>query len=44
MTLPETEPERSSHDQRTEPLESYVAESNGNSIWKISSKNLPLFQ
>ena len=44
VTLPEIGAERSSQDQRTEPLELYVAESNVNSIWKISSKNLPLFQ
>ena len=44
VTLPAIGVERSSPDQRTEPLESYVVKSDVNSIWKIFPKNLPLLQ
>ena len=44
VTLPVVGVERSSQDQRTEPLDSYVVKSDVNSVWKIFPKNLPLFQ
>ena len=44
VTQPAIGVERSSPDQRTEPLDSYVVKSDVNSVWKIFQKNLPLFQ
>ena len=44
VTLPAVGVERSTPDQRTEPLDSYAIKSDVNSVWKISPKNLPLFQ
>ena len=44
VTLPAIGVERSTPDQRTEPLDSYAIKSDVNSVWKISPKNLPLFQ
>ena len=44
VTLPAIGVERSTPDQRTEPLDSYAIKSDVNSVWKIFPKNLPLFQ
>ena len=44
VTRPAIRIERSSPDQRKEPLDSYVVKSDVNSVWKIFPKNLPLFQ
>ena len=44
VTLPAIGVERSTPDQRTEPLDSYAINSDVNSVWKIFPKNLPLFQ
>ena len=44
VARPEIRIERSSPDQRKEPLEPYVVKSDVNSVWKISPKNLHLLQ
>ena len=44
VTLPAIGVERSTPDQRTEPLDSYAIKSDVSSVWKIFPKNLPLFQ
>ena len=44
VTLPAVGVERSTPDQRTEPLDSYAIKSDVSSVWKIFPKNLPLFQ